>query len=704
MNKFHKISLLHNTLIAAVLMVLFVPQLAFAQFGFIQDVLWRLVNAVFGHAAAVGGMALDYAVTEYVVGFGENFRDSGTGNSVDILWTIVRDVFNLTFIFGLVYIGLKMILRSGDSQARSALVSLILAALLVNFSLFITKFVVDFSNIAAAQIAGAFMREGTYQISGSFMNIMGVTDVFNSRGSLDNIARGSAGLTFIFGTMFLYIILAFVFLAGGIMLIIRYVVLIIYMILSPVMFLGWVFPGFAGASKDFWNKFLTRAFFAPAYLLMLYFSNQILVNMRGANDINAGSISQAFSGQAGPSSGSFAAVFPFFFMAAGFLIASLVVAQKMGSVGASTAISVGKRAANRGRQLAVGGTANMARYGLDRAAAMDPNKKTPAVLRPFRSLTRATARGLNVVGVRDGLDTAAKPWTSLGEARKKREAAQAGRDSAARQQDTVAAGMAAQTELEKLNNLTGPLTADQLARKKALEDTVDKMAQTVSTMSTKMFEEMTEKQLESVSEYMTNSQVESVMKSDNMTDAQKGLITKKRQESIEKILTTSGGSLAEEVTKLSIEQIETMGESWINDNVKHFSKSQMDDLKKSKKFTENRRNSFAAKRKADYAATMATGRPNDIATLFETSPAVGTTPAKRKKPVEVANLGADVLLSPSSLGFLEPADLEAIASKETLTQPERATLRGMIDSSRYMGANKTRLQAYFSSSHGARHW
>lgn len=344
-------------------MVLFVPQLVLAQTSFVEDILWRLVNAVFGYAAAVGGMTLDYAVTNYVVGFGENFRDSGTGNSVDILWTIVRDVFNLTFIFGLVYIGLKMILRSGDSQARSTLVSLVLAALLVNFSLFITKFVIDFANIAAAQIAGAFMRDGTYQISASFMNIMGQTDAFNSGGSLERIAGTSAGFTFIFSMLFLYIVLAFVFLAGGIMLIIRYVVLIIYMILSPVMFLGWVFPGFAGASQDFWRKFLSRAFFAPAYLLMLYFSNQVLVNMRGSSDMTAGNTARAFSGDPG----GFAAVFPFFFMSAGFLIASLVVAQKMGSVGADTAMSMGKRVANRTRKIAVGTTTMLPRVAVNYA-------------------------------------------------------------------------------------------------------------------------------------------------------------------------------------------------------------------------------------------------------------------------------------------------------------------------------------------------
>src|SRR3989338_2038759 len=316
MNKFHKISLMHNALIAAVLVVLFVPHLALAQTSFIQETLWSVVNAVFGFFAWLGGQTLNYAVTHYVVGFVHNFLESGTGNSVNILWTVVRDVFNLTFIFGLVYIGLKLILNNSDSRARSMLISLILAALLVNFSLFITKFVIDFSNIAAAQIAAAFpLQNGTHSVSSSFMNILGFNELFSPGATLSKIAGSSASYTYIFSTMFLYIIL------------------------SPFMFLGCVFPGMASVSHSYWTKFMSRAFFAPAYLLMLYFANQVLVSMQGANGMNTGSYGAVFSGQTGTVGNNFGAVIPFFFMTAGFLIASLVVAQKMGTVGASTAIS-----------------------------------------------------------------------------------------------------------------------------------------------------------------------------------------------------------------------------------------------------------------------------------------------------------------------------------------------------------------------------
>jgi hypothetical protein len=384
MNKFHKISLMHNMLIAAVLVVLFVPHLALAETGFIKETLWSVVNAVFGFFAWLGGQTLDYAVTHYVVGFGHNFLESGAGNSVNILWTVVRDVFNLTFIFGLVYIGLKLILNNGDSRARSMLVSLILAALLVNFSLFITKFVIDFSNIAAAQIAAAFqLQDGTHSVSSSFMNILGFNQLFSPGATLKKIAADSASYTYIFSTMFLYIILAFVFMAGGIMLIIRYIVLIIYMILSPIMFLGWVFPGFASVSQDYWKKFMSRAFFAPAYLLMLFFANQVLVSMQGANGINTGSYGAVFSGQTDGIGNHFGAVVPFFFMTAGFLIASLVVAQKMGTVGANSFIALGNKmkegAVKYSKQtvsrVAVGGTAAAARQTVGRTGNYLANKR-----------------------------------------------------------------------------------------------------------------------------------------------------------------------------------------------------------------------------------------------------------------------------------------------------------------------------------------
>ncbi len=365
--KYPKIYLSLITL--GVFVFLTLPKITFAQSDgagdgsiedFLQGILWEILTMIGGFMVWFGGKLLNYAVTYYVVGFGNFFITSGLGDSVNSLWSIVRDVFNLTFIFGLVFIGFKLIF--GDSSAKRALGTLIMAALLVNFSLFITKFVIDFSNIAAAQFAAAFLIGTEYNISEGFMRLFGLSGIFSSNTPLP----ATAGWTYIFLTFFLFVVAAFVFIAGGLMLIIRFVVLNLYMILSPIMFLGWVFPGFSGTSRQYWSGFMQRAFFAPAYLLMLYLSHQVLVNMR----MSTGS-TQKLNGIATSDSAAANAAFdqtiPLFLVSIIFLIASLIVAQKMGAQGATSAIAIGKRITGRAKQMAV----NTA-WGAGKAAAYVP--------------------------------------------------------------------------------------------------------------------------------------------------------------------------------------------------------------------------------------------------------------------------------------------------------------------------------------------
>ncbi len=309
----------------------------------IQGLLYTIVNSLFGWMVWASGLLLNYSVKEYVVGFGFNFIDSGLGSAVNNLWVTVRDIFNLTFIFGLVYIGFKMILNSGDSNARRMLVSLILAALLVNFSLFITKTVIDFSNIAATQFAASFSSgtgtEVNYDLTDKFMQLTGLSSLWGSANKVADMPAGQ-GWAYIFGSLILYLVMAFVFAAGAILLIIRYVVLNIYMILSPIMFLGWVFPGFSGASQKYWSGFLQRAFFAPAYLLMLFFAAEVLKAMSFPNQ----DLANAFVNSGAPAAkDAFIATIPYFILTCAFLIAAIVVAQKMGAVGATNAIAIGNR-------------------------------------------------------------------------------------------------------------------------------------------------------------------------------------------------------------------------------------------------------------------------------------------------------------------------------------------------------------------------
>lgn len=356
------ISLLKNHKLLSIVFLGFLvltPSLAFA--GFLEETLWAAVVGIFGRILALCAILLNYGINEFVIGFADNYTTGGIGEAIDEVWVLIRDVMNLAFIFGLVYIGFKIILDSDDSRTRSMLANLVIAALLVNFSLFITKFTVDVANSFAAEIAvnGFYGEDKTTQVineegqvetitryevdmAGDLMNRMGINSIFGGEAAPP---EGHWG--YIFGTALLFIITSFVFAAGGILLAIRFVALNLYMVMSPFMFIGWALPPLARYTTEYWKGFLKRSFFAPIYFLLMYFSLHILNGLsqsRNLADSNA-SFKNTFAGglEAGISPiDSGKSTIPFFVVACIFMLASIVIANKMGADGASQAINIGQ--------------------------------------------------------------------------------------------------------------------------------------------------------------------------------------------------------------------------------------------------------------------------------------------------------------------------------------------------------------------------
>lgn len=330
----------------------------------LKALLYTLVVNLFGTLVGWAGILLDFGINKFVIGFGTAFNTQGVGQAVDQLWSLVRDFFNILFIFGFIWIGFQMILDS-SSGAKKTLITLIMAALLVNFSLFISKFVVDFSNRLASEIAQAAfpLTGGAVGNVGSSAQEVAVADTFFAHMGVpqtidlgDNIRDGSnAPWAFIFGSAIFYLVAAFVFAAGGIMLIIRFVALSIFMVLSPFMFLGWVFPGMQGWTSKYWKGFLGRAFYAPVYIVLLFFAGTILQNFFG----NRGSMQNDFVLGGGTDNGFYGAaalgeILPAFILSCAFLIAAVQVAGKMSADGASGVMKVGNSLRSGGRR-AVGG-------------------------------------------------------------------------------------------------------------------------------------------------------------------------------------------------------------------------------------------------------------------------------------------------------------------------------------------------------------
>lgn len=353
-----------------------------------DEKVYGVMIGIGGWFAGLGGNAFEIAFENFVMRLGCYFTTGcnaadamGTGTGagetgrvgavVNDLWTIIRDLINLAMIFSLIFIGFKLILDADDSGAKRALGSLIAAALLINFSLYIAKVVVDVSNFTAVEVYGALAAStdtsGSFdvvntdpstgttttifsvgagnRVAGSFMEVLLIPSWFQGGEQL------AESWVYAIMAMIFLIFLGAIFLYGAFMMIARFIAIIVLLIFSPVMFIGWVYPGFRKYSSDWWRKFIGYCFYAPAYVFFLYLSLYTLVQLAPTSQADtAAGYAGAFSANGGFAANSMG-IFLFFFVGAGLLLMSTKVAGMLASAGAGASMNL---AGNWSKKLAYG--------------------------------------------------------------------------------------------------------------------------------------------------------------------------------------------------------------------------------------------------------------------------------------------------------------------------------------------------------------
>jgi len=234
--------------------------------GWLAILLLQIANLF----AYLGGMILNLTV-QYTVLEMANFVNNY--DTVNDAWSAIRDIGNMGFIFILLYAAIKTIVGFG-SDTQKLIRNVIIVAILINFSLFFTKVVIDISNVLAIYLydaiaPGALSNTLSVGISNSIMGRLFLTSLFDLEG-LGLALEGKRQIMIgVLGSI-LSMIAAFVFFAIAIMLIIRFVVLLFVLILSPLAFLGSILPGTSGLRNQWWNALLGQAFFAPIFFLMAW--------------------------------------------------------------------------------------------------------------------------------------------------------------------------------------------------------------------------------------------------------------------------------------------------------------------------------------------------------------------------------------------------------------------------------------------------
>ncbi len=313
------------------------PAVVYASWGPIDDLKAWAGNAILwitGRVTWVGGQLLEVSTNKLVLGMGDILNGS-FGSAINSIWKTIRDICNLAFIFGFIFTGIRTIIDPENAETKRFISKIIIAALLINFSLFFVKVIIDFSNFTAYQIY-TNMTNGSGSLAQKVADTLGIVTIFSSGNPelLDKVTSTGAIGFYVMAGIFL-IIAGFVFAAGAILLISRFVTLIYIMIASPVLFAGTIFPQTEEYASSLWHKLISAAFFAPAYFLLTIIALRILE----ALPLNKASTGNTFASALNSEGGAeFFDIILFFFVAIFFLMGALSIAHSMGIKGSEIVI------------------------------------------------------------------------------------------------------------------------------------------------------------------------------------------------------------------------------------------------------------------------------------------------------------------------------------------------------------------------------
>ena len=249
------------------------------------------------------------------------------GNSVIYkIWAMVRDVLNVAFIMAILFSAFCTIFQISKYSYKNLLLTIIIMALLVNFSFPIARVIIDISNV----------------LMYSFIQGFGITN--GSGGFLSQVVNGSglsklfANLTTTSDTSYLIALIIFTFifaitiLVMAVLFVIRLVVLTILVIFSPIAFVGPTLPFLSKYSSDWWDNLFKYSFFGPTMAFMLYVSLKMMTAVS-----SMGGKMQSTAGKIGDTPGLISSI-AFFSVPIVILWAGMAVAQKMSIIGAGTLV------------------------------------------------------------------------------------------------------------------------------------------------------------------------------------------------------------------------------------------------------------------------------------------------------------------------------------------------------------------------------
>ena len=328
----------------------------------------------------------------YVVDAG-SFTTAMNHDAIKTSWIAVRDILNIAFILVLLFSAFSTIFQIEKFHVKKVLLTLIIMALLVNFSYPISRFIIDSANIPMYHIATVIFGEGR-DWTAVFTEESAFSKLFTPQGDYENIEIRQIMVSILFGFLFLITLFAL-----SLLFLIRFVVLIILVIFSPIGFVAAILPSTKNYADDYWTTLFKNAFFGPIMMFMLAISLFILkafqeTPMSKFSGPNASSVDNETA----------LAQWAFAFVPVVILWGGMIWAQKLGAIGASVVMSKADSFAKKSLSGVAGGIAPTLLFVGDRGT---------------NTLTKGIDRGLGKLGFNFRTNSAYKQIKAVPSAVKK---------------------------------------------------------------------------------------------------------------------------------------------------------------------------------------------------------------------------------------------------------------------------------------------
>lgn len=212
------------------------------------------------------------------------------------VWKVVRDLTSIVLIFFILWAAIQMIIGTKVPNYGELIKHIIVIGILINFSFFGARILIDASNIVSLQFYNAIapnsakvVAEGSLTdvitsirqnggIADAYMNAFNVTSWYDSN-KVKDILKGDAmdSLNIILITVLgsiVMVLAGLTFLAAAVACIIRFVMLIFLLAFSPIWVASMALP-VQEFSNKWWKHFKSQLIFLPTFLGLTYVALRI---------------------------------------------------------------------------------------------------------------------------------------------------------------------------------------------------------------------------------------------------------------------------------------------------------------------------------------------------------------------------------------------------------------------------------------------